>query len=43
MRTMTKDDAHRPRHPDLKKIIVRIIKACIDPFYITFNLKEGGA
>jgi hypothetical protein len=35
MRTMTKDDAHRPRHPDLKKIIVRSDKACIDQFYIT--------
>ena len=32
MKTMKKDDAHMPRHPDLKKIIVRSSKACIDYF-----------
>ncbi len=33
MMTMTKDDVHRPRHPDLEKIIVRGDKACIYQFY----------
>ena len=33
MMTMTKDDVHRPRHPDLEKIIVHGDKACLYQFY----------
>ena len=39
MMTMTKDDVHRPRHPDLEKIIVRGNKACINQLY-DFDMQQ---